>query len=397
MNNEFLMLDISTMAFASSVSGFLMAATMLGIYHAGMRVRSMLDWFAAGLAFGIGYLLANLVLAETLPFSAGIGVALANAMVLAGHAYVLVGVQRYLGMRVWTGPLLLLVGLLFVLGVAVDPLRETLHARILLFGTLILVLTTWTGVLLWRSRRSGMRTFHRITAAVLLGFSCVLVFQLASQFLPPGAAELIAPEVSQGLSFLAAMVFGFLLTMAFAVMMFREKQVELTGLAEKDPLTGMNNRLSLDEIADKYMQRAERHGVELSILLFDLDHFKRVNDEFGHQVGDRVLSEIAERIGRVMRGDDVAFRFGGEEFLALLPGAALEQAERIAERLRHAIAEEPIEVGDHRLELTASFGVIQYMPGRESWDDCVKRVDQALYRAKRGGRNRISQSIRAPA
>ena len=392
MTSDLLMLDMRTMAFASSVSGFLMAATMLGIYHAGMRARAMLDWLVAGLALGTGYLIGTLSLVGVLPLSGSLSAGLANLFISVGHMFVLVGIQRYLGNRARTGLLLGVIVGLFIAGIVVEPLRESLGMRILVYSILHLVLSTWAGVLLWRSERSGMRAYHRMAAAVLLGFSAVIAFRFLVAVLPAGTIPIGQGDM-QTLAFLAAMIFGFLLTMAFAVMMFREKQVELADLAEKDPLTGMNNRLSLDAIAARYMQRAERHGIPLSIMLFDLDHFKRVNDEFGHQVGDRVLSEVARRIGRIIRGEDVAFRFGGEEFLALLPGASLEQAERVAERLRTAIGEQPVEIGKHRLGLTASFGVVQYLPGKESWDDCIKRVDEALYRAKRGGRDRISRHV----
>lgn len=392
MTSDWLMLDMRTMAFASSVSGFLMAATMLGIYHAGMRARAMLDWLVAGLALGAGNLVGTLSLFGISPLSGGLAANLANLLISVGHLFVLIGIQRYLGNRVRALPLLGVIGALFVAGLLLTPLRESLSTRILVYAILHLVLSAWAGTLLWRSERPGMRAYHRMAASVLLGFSSVLLFRFLVVVVPDRAIP-IGPGDMQTVAFLAAMIFGFLLTMAFAVMMFREKQVELADLAEKDPLTGMNNRLSLDAISDRYMQRAERHGMPLSIMLFDLDHFKRVNDEFGHQVGDRVLSEIARRINRIIRGDDVAFRFGGEEFLALLPGASLEQAERVAERLRTAIGEQPVKIGTHRLGLTASFGVVQYQPGKESWDDCIKRADEALYRAKRGGRDRISRHV----
>lgn len=392
MTSDFLMLDMRTMAFASSVSGFLMAATMLGIYQAGMRARAMLDWLVAGLALGTGNLVGTLSLVGVLPLSASLVAGLANLLISVGHLFVLVGIQRYLGDRVRTGMLLGVIAALYVAGLVLEPLGESPAGRILVYSALHLVLSAWAGMLLWRSERPGMRTYHRMASTVLLGFSAVLLFRFLAALAPPDAIPLGQGDM-QTIAFLAAMIFGFLLTMAFAVVLFREKQVELADLAEKDPLTGMNNRLSLDSIADKYMQRAQRQGMSLSVMLFDLDHFKRINDEFGHQVGDRVLSEVAERIGRIIRGDDVAFRFGGEEFLALLPGASLEQAERVAERLRAAIGDERVEVGEHRLNLTASFGVVQYLPGKESWDDCIKRVDEALYRAKRGGRDRISRHV----
>lgn len=392
MTSDFIFLDMRTMAVVSSVSGFLMAATMLGIYHAGMRARAMLDWLVAGLALGTGYLVGTLSLIGVIPLPGAYSAGIANLLLSVGHAFVLVGIQRYLGGRARVGMLLGIIGVLFVAGLVVEALRESLSMRVVVFSILHLSLTAWAGLLLWRSERPGMRAYHRMAAAVLLGFSAVL----ACRFLVALMPNVLLPfgtDDMQIIAFLAAMIFGFLLTMAFAVMMFREKQVELANLAEKDPLTGMNNRLSLDEIAERYMQRAERQDMALSITLFDLDHFKRVNDEFGHQVGDRVLSEIARRIGRIIRGDDVAFRFGGEEFLALLPGASLAQAERVAERLRAAIGEEPVEIDAHRLKLTASFGVVEYMPGRETWGDCVKRVDEALYRAKRTGRDRVSRHV----
>lgn len=392
MTGDWLMLDMRTMAFASSVSGFLMAATMLGIYQAGMRARAMLDWLAAGLALGAGNLVGTLSLFGVFPLSGSLAANLANLLISVGHLFILIGIQRYLGNRVRTVPLLGLIVALFAVGFLLTPLRESLSSRILLYSMLHLVLSAWAGILLWRSERAGMRAYHRMAAAVLLGFSAVLVLRFVVAVAPAGMRPIGQGDM-QTIAFLAAMIFGFLLTMAFAVMMFREKQVELADQAEKDPLTGMNNRLSLDSIAEKYMQRAQRQGMALSVMLFDLDHFKRVNDEFGHQVGDRVLSEIANRIGRIIRGEDVAFRFGGEEFLALLPGASLEQAERVAERLRTAIGNEPVIIGEHRLALTASFGVVQFQPGKESWDDCIKRVDEALYRAKRGGRDRISRHV----
>lgn len=392
MTSDLVMLDMRTMAFASSVSGFLMAATMLGIYHAGMRARAMLDWLVAGLALGAGYLIGTLSLVGAFPLSDALGAGLANLLISVGHAFVLIGIQRYLGNRARTGLLLGVISVLFGAGLFLETLRESLSMRVLVFSLLHVTLTAWAGAALWRSERPGMRAYHRMAAAVLLGFAAVIALRFLVAALPPAVIPIGQGDM-QIIAFLAAMVFGFLLTMAFAVMLFREKQVELADLAEKDPLTGMNNRLSLDAIAERYMERAEAQGMPLSIMLFDLDHFKRVNDDFGHQVGDRVLSEVARRIGQVIRGEDVAFRFGGEEFLALLPGADLEQAERVAERLRMVIADESVAIDAHRLDLTASFGVVQYMPGKEGWDECVKRVDEALYRAKRGGRDRIARHV----
>lgn len=392
MTSDLQLLDMRTMAFASSVSGFLMAATMLGIYRAGMRAPAMLDWLVAGLTLGTGYLVGTLSLVGAFTHFGSLAPNLANLMISVGHVFILVGIQRYLGDRASTGPLLALIAAIFIAGIFMEALRDSLVARVMIFSALHLVLTAWSGVLLWQSEKRGMRTYHRMTAAVLLSFAVVLAFRFTVTIIPADVIPFGTRDM-QPVAFLAAMVFGFLLTMAFAVMLFREKQVELIDLAEKDPLTGMNNRLSLEQVANRFIQRADRGELALSVLLFDLDHFKRVNDKFGHQAGDRALTEVALRIGQVMRGQDVAFRFGGEEFLALLPGAGLEQAERVAERLRTVISEEAVEIAGDRLTLTASFGVVQYQPGQENWDDCVRRADEALYRAKRDGRDRVSRHV----
>ncbi len=156
----------------------------------------------------------------------------------------------------------------------------------------------------------------------------------------------------------------------------------LRRLSTADPLTGLLNRRGLETLlGDEELDL-------LSIAMADIDHFKRVNDEHGHTVGDVVLRVVAERLAKAVRQTDAVARVGGEEFLLVLPGAHIEVARRVCERARRSISDHPIEVGGSSLRVTISFGVAQHAAG-ETRDDVTRRADAALYEAKQTGRNRV--------
>ena len=158
--------------------------------------------------------------------------------------------------------------------------------------------------------------------------------------------------------------------------------------ATHDSLTGLLNRGMVLETLAKEVSRASREGTQLAVTLLDLDHFKNVNDTYGHETGDAVLREIAARLKSSVRPYDAVGRYGGEEFLLLLPGCDMAGATSQTERLRTRLASEPILTGAGRLIVTGSFGVTSYSPG-VAGEDLVRVADEALYEAKRAGRNRV--------
>ena len=168
-------------------------------------------------------------------------------------------------------------------------------------------------------------------------------------------------------------------------------QTDLRVQATRDHLTGLFNRGTVLEIAQRELAQSERRGDAAALILADLDHFKHVNDTHGHQIGDAVLCEAARRLSARVRVYDVLGRYGGEEFLILLPGCNLGRAREIAERLRTSIAGMPVETPAGPVSITMSFGVAVANRGDSvSWDDFVRAADQALYRAKHAGRNRVA-------
>lgn len=167
-------------------------------------------------------------------------------------------------------------------------------------------------------------------------------------------------------------------------------QVALQELAVRDSLTGLYNRRYLDETLDREVSRARREGNPLSLVMLDIDYFKRVNDTYGHQVGDEVLRTLAATLSADIRAEDVACRYGGEEFLILLPNMPLETAMLRAEAWRAAVERLSIAHGNFQLKFTISLGVSAYPDHGKTPDDLTRCADQALYQAKREGRNQVS-------
>ncbi|SEI63292.1 GGDEF domain-containing protein [Paraburkholderia diazotrophica] len=169
----------------------------------------------------------------------------------------------------------------------------------------------------------------------------------------------------------------------------REEAVaKLQEYADRDGLTGIANRRFFEaRLRDEYT-RWQRYGGNLSILLFDLDHFKKINDQFGHMVGDTVLREMARRVSHVVRAQDTFGRFGGEEFALLLPCTPLEDAMQVAEKIRNTIGESAVDVQGVNVPVTASVGGAAARVGVPAYEALINEADAALYSAKRQGRNR---------
>jgi len=155
----------------------------------------------------------------------------------------------------------------------------------------------------------------------------------------------------------------------------------------RDALTGCYNRAHAIDVIDAELRRARRSQTPVSLIMFDVDHFKDVNDRFGHLCGDAVLNAVGKRMNEVLRGSDLKCRYGGEEFLVLLPETPLLGARRVAETLRKEIADRPVPWSGEALTITASFGLAQTLPGEVNVQAVIARADQALYRAKGEGRN----------
>ena len=166
-------------------------------------------------------------------------------------------------------------------------------------------------------------------------------------------------------------------------------------LANTDPLTGLPNRRAFMQRMEQELARAQREKNPLSVVLADVDHFKNINDTYGHQIGDLVLQRFVHQLKTSARPYDFPGRYGGEEFLFCFPGVDGVQAVSVAERMRGRIEDMVIKLGDEAqsIRITASFGTASYTSeSKENIDSLIKRADDALYLAKKNGRNRVCNS-----
>lgn len=216
-------------------------------------------------------------------------------------------------------------------------------------------------------------------------------WKVVSQIPAPQFAALVSKSTGTVVSALAA-VLGILALIAWRLALALDAQAKareaLQLSAVTDSLTGLTNRGAFIQMAEREVARARRAEAPLAVLMLDLDHFKGVNDRFGHQAGDRVLVDFASRARGCLRAGDLLGRYGGEEFCALLPGARASEARGIAERIRMAVCERPL--GGLPRITTITIGIAVYPPGAAVvLDAAIARADEALYRAKAWGRNRV--------
>lgn len=183
----------------------------------------------------------------------------------------------------------------------------------------------------------------------------------------------------------------FIVVMVFFVLLLRQFKIRraLKLLAKTDSLTGLPNRRAFFQSGYNYMDEALRADKELSVLMLDIDNFKQINDQYGHDVGDSIICQVAALGSETMRSRDLLSRIGGEEFAAILPDANIEQARAIAERIREKIQDHISEHATVNLQVTVSIGLASINDVKESFDSLLHEADLAMYQAKANGRNQV--------
>ncbi|MCC5864531.1 MAG: GGDEF domain-containing protein [Wenzhouxiangella sp.] len=209
----------------------------------------------------------------------------------------------------------------------------------------------------------------------------------------------MAEQIEMGLELIDARTLALLsglggLVLGMAIMLIwtlaRGSRTKGDSAVGRDPLTGLRNRMSLDDHARRELDFAQRYQASLSVLAIDIDHFARINSRYGFAAGDLLLKAVSDELTDELRSTDFVFRIGGEEFLVLLPFAALKDGALVAERLRERISRQRFASPSAQpIEVTISIGVAEVRMAEENWDEAVLRADQALSEAKSAGRDRV--------
>jgi len=303
-------------------------------------------------------------------------------LMLASALYLIyVGSQRFFGVTPQIRPWLLLIAAMMLAQAWFTFVEPSFRIRLALSNVLAAYLFSCHAHLVFKQ---GAQTFARIlTLAVLLVMALIQVVRLVTAFFWPVGQDIFDKSPVQ-LIYVGSFVFCILLFSISTVLLASERlHSELEHLASHDSLTNTLTRRSMNEGCEKELERCRRYGRNMALMLMDLDHFKRINDNHGHQVGDRVLVNFVTQAKNLLRLPDQLGRFGGEEFIVMLPDTALEDALLVAERIRESCAQ--VTQGPN---CTVSIGVTTYLHEKDTVDSLLARADAALYQAKANGRNR---------
>jgi diguanylate cyclase (GGDEF)-like protein len=375
-------LDLATLSLLGALQALLLAPLLLVATRAytGHARTSLRIWGTVLLLQSLGWLLAAL----RGQISDWWSIVLANGVLIVSYAETARALRLLLGVpqrRAW----LAAIGLAAWLGIAwFGIVQPDYRTRVCIGAALV---GCYLAMLLWPLRhalRPGGSTAQRVMLLVLAGAVVAWFLRLHEMGTVAQAGLLLATPGN-----IVNMVYGTLepvfASIGFLLMYNETAQAELRRLARTDPLTGTLNRLAVDEVGQRLFGLDEA----LAAVMLDADHFKTINDRFGHAVGDRVLASLAQGIAALLRPGDVLGRAGGEEFLLLLPRSDLAGAIALAEALRVHVATMSLELDGQVQTISVSLGVAVRVADDRDVAALVRRADRALYAAKRAGRNRV--------
>ena len=381
-------MDAFTLIVASGLASAIMAMAMHFLYRASRREMCLMDWSFAGLSFLASNIVGGIAAAQQLDHF--LLPAAGNAFYIAGHFTIAAGLRRHLGLA----PRYALLGLLSTAVVLLHLLpftQASVANRLLLFTPVIAVINFHVVSLIWRlparPERSAYLPLMVVELIFVLQLSLRTVYMVLNH---DNHLTFLGSQVLQTSGSLCVLVFLSVAGMACAVIVIRHQELALRKASLTDSLTGWLNRRALHDAAHREFERSRRTGQPLVFIAFDIDHFKSVNDRFGHQTGDAAIRHVTDLAAHALRGYDALFRLGGEEFAVLVTGIAPQQVMHMAERVRSLIEATPLQTEDGPVQMTVSVGVAALARQDTIWEAALRRADNALYRSKKDGRNRCT-------
>lgn len=380
-------LDLRTMMVMIAVLSFLFSVLLAVASLHARGIRGLRHWALASLLIGFGS-----GIAYTQQFPPGNGWAIvAGAILLAGgSALQLLGIQAFKAQagrwRILSLTVALVAGQSTWFTIVHPDVQLRATANSIVFAAIYFACAR---ALLIRIG-SPERIAHWLTGAsfallaIVHSIRAVMIF-----FGPANSYGLYNPLPINPVMFFTGSITQLFLTFGFVLMVNYRMASELENLATTDPLTGAWNRRSLEQEFQRLLARSVRHQETLSVMMLDVDYFKNINDDYGHQAGDEVLRQLIINAKTEIRRDDYLARYGGEEFCLLLPSTTGEEAKNLAERLRHSYQENPIRWHGLAIASSISIGVAS---SEQTGLDCaslLEAADTALYQAKQAGRNRV--------
>ena len=382
-------LDLYTLTVVLVLVSASLSVVMLVAWRANKTYNGFGFWTAGNLLGSLSFLMVGLR-DNVSPLVAVVG---GNLLAIASLLCVGYGVRVFFGRSARTRVIVAALMAEFIFSTYYLFVENRIVMRIVTVSIVAGIVTALSAWEFFTIRRGASRFIHAFAGTVFAGFT---VFMAARAFLTyrySNIDDLFAPDWIQSLSYLLFSLFVIVWTFCFTTLNSQRLQeeletarVELERLATTDYLTGLSNNRAFFERAASEVIRSQRHGIPLSLVVFDVDHFKRVNDTFGHPGGDRLLRDLAAVCRQMTRQNDMIARLGGEEFGLLLTHADVRAAKIAAENFRAAIERLIVEFEAENIYVTASFGVTELRED-DTLDTFLARADNCLYQAKDRGRN----------
>ncbi len=385
-------LDTLTLTIMLMAVTIVLSITMILIYLTRKTYPGFGLWTAGSTTFAVGFFFISL--RDQLPdiFT----IVLANVLLLTAAICFLEGTRLFRGRA---SREILNASVILVYAVFQSYFTFMINdvsIRIAIMSFLLAVIYSLVALELLRNVPLDLRFGNWFTGGLFAVYSIFMFARGLLTELFPAPQDLFAPNMLQSITFLLAIFLGIAWTFGFVILNserlesdLKSAQIELERMAKIDFLTGIANNRFFFEAGESEIQRAHRYNRPLAVLMVDLDHFKKINDTYGHAIGDKALMELAVTCKDLLRNIDIFGRLGGEEFAILLPETDIVGGGIIAERLLSAIAKTNIEADNKILHITVSIGVAELLPDENQLETLLKRADDAMYEAKRKGRNQV--------
>lgn len=389
-------LDIRTMIVMIAALNLLFSGLLaLAGLHAG-DIRGIRQWSIGSLCTGIGL---GLAYTQLQPVADSWALVFGGALALAGAGFQFNGIELFKTGQCnkyipgW------LAGLAFFQSIWFVILHPDIHSRVIVNSVLLFSINAACARALFIRIEQPLRTAYWFTGASFAILATMFLIRAIVVYLSPAHTYGLYSQIPLNpVSFFIGSMAQMSIVFGFVLMVNYRLTADHQLLASTDGLTGVMNRRSLEQEVNRLLARCSRTGEPLAVMMIDVDHFKAINDQYGHQIGDEVLRRLATMAEKSIRCNDYLARYGGEEFCILLPATLEKDAWILADRLRQTFADTPIKCGSAVLHSTISVGISDSMHAGLEFTSLLAAADKAMYRAKQAGRNRvISHSMDAHA
>jgi len=381
------MFDIFTLIAILALTHLRSTTSLAVVWYVNKSMPGVREWTIGRLLVTIAMIVVAMRVHIPLAWSVIVG----TGLLMIGYYVVLVGFRNFMGRKPYSHTPFILLFIVFVslMSYFVIP-EDNLPGRAIVAVTYTIIYSLLVIRTVWPREIEDTNISCKLMAGIFTFHGAFYLFLLTLSFAGLSGSKFMESSLGTQSILIEGIAFSVLTGMTFITMTTEHLQQDLKRHAEIDPLTGTYNRRAFYSLAEHAFARQRRDKDDLSLICLDLDHFKKVNDAWGHNIGDQVLRAAVNIVSDCKREQDILARFGGEEFIILMPATPQSDAAHVAERMRHCIEQATINVGEQALSITISLGVASIdKRAAPRIDSLIANADKALYLAKQGGRNGV--------